>query len=226
MSDPNLPPPPPGTPPTPGPPPGGNQGGPPGPPPPGAGGYGAPGGGQWNQPPAQPYVPGSPGGGYGGFGVAPADPGKRLVARLIDFGILVVVWIGVWILMAALVFADAASSTSAVDDLNRGANVSSLFISLALWVLYWLYESLMASTRGQTLGKMIMGLRITDASGNNLTTAAAMKRSAVWLVPIIPCCIGFIGFLVIQIWGLVNIFNRPDRLTLMDQFADSTVTNA
>ena len=123
-------------------------------------------------------------------------------------------------------FADAASSTSAVDDLNLGANVSSLFISLALWVLYWLYESLMASTRGQTLGKMIMGLRITDASGNNLTTAAAMKRSAVWLVPIIPCCIGFIGFLVIQIWGLVNIFNRPDRLTLMDQFADSTVTNA
>lgn len=53
-----------------------------------------------------------------------------------------------------------------------------------------------------------------------------MKRSLFWLVPLVHCCIGYIGFLVIEIWGLVNMFNRPDRLTLMDQFADSTVTYA
>ncbi|MEZ5237485.1 MAG: RDD family protein [Microthrixaceae bacterium] len=169
---------------------------------------------------------GPPGGGFGGPAVPPAEPGKRLIARLIDFGILVAVWIVVWIVMFAVVFADAVNSTSTVDDLNLGANVSSFVISLALWVLYWLYESLMASSRGQTIGKMIMGLRITDANGNLLTTSAAMKRSAVWLVPIVPCCIGFVGFLVIEIWGLVNMFNRPDRLTLMDQFAESTVTYA
>lgn len=232
LSDPNLPPPPPGVPPTPGSTPGG-----PTPPLPGSGGYGGtpqppqPGQwgqpGPWGQPPAQPYVPAGPPGAYRGYGPPPAEPGKRLIARIIDFVIFIVVWIALWILVVVVMLADATSTTSnTFDDLNFGANIASWLITLGMFVVYWLYESLMAASRGQTIGKMIMKLRITDSAGDKLSIGAAMKRSLVWLVPLVPCCLGYIGFLVIEIWGIVNMFNRPDRLTLMDQFADSTVTYA
>lgn len=148
-----------------------------------------------------------------------------MVARLIDFGILVAVWVVIWILMVVVLLSDV-TNRSTVDELNLGANLSTFVVSVGVWVLYWLYESLMASTRGQTIGKMIMKLRVTDHAGNLLSTGDAMKRSLVWLTPIVPCCIGWIAFLVIEIWGIVNIFNRPDRMTLMDQFANSTVTDA
>lgn len=149
-----------------------------------------------------------------------------MIARLIDFGILVVVWIVIWIILAVVVLSDATTSADTVEDLNLGWNITTFVVSAGTWVLYWLYESLMASTRGQTIGKMIMKIRVTDRQGNLLSTGDAMKRSLVWLTPIVPCCIGWVAFLVIEIWGIVNIFNRPDRLTLMDQFADSTVTDA
>lgn len=139
--------------------------------------------------------------------------------------ILVVAAFAVWVVFALMAVADTTSPTS-VDELNFTTNVASLVVNLAIFILYWLYESLMAATRGQTIGKMIMGLRITDSTGEKLSMGAAMKRSLVWLVPLVPCCVGPIGFLVIEIWGIVNMFNRPDRCTLMDQFADSTVTFA
>lgn len=139
--------------------------------------------------------------------------------------IFIVFAVAVWVVGSLMVLADA-TSTETMNGLELGANLASLFINLGIFIVYWLYESLMASTRGQTIGKMIMGLRVTDGAGEKLSTGAAMKRSVVWLVPLVPCCIGAIGFLVIEIWGIFNMFNRPDRLTLMDQFADSTVTNA
>lgn len=231
LSDPYPPSPTPGVAPAPGPR-AGPYPGPPEPPTPGpgpgdqppSGQWGQP--GHWDQPPAEPYVPGGPPGGYPGSGVQPADPGKRLVARLIDLGILVAAWTAVFVGMLAIVFSDASTSRSTVDDMNLGTDVTTFAVSLGMFVLYWLYESLMASTRGQTIGKMIMKLRITDRDGNNLTTGAAMKRSLVWLAPVIPCCVGWITFLVLQIWGMVAMFNRADRLTPMDQFAGSTVTYA
>ena len=139
--------------------------------------------------------------------------------------ILIVVAAAVWVVFSVIVLADAAS-TSTVNDLDFGANIASFFINLGIFIVCWLYESLMAATRGQTIGKMIMGLRVTDSAGEKLSTGAAMKRSLVWLIPLVPCCIGAVAFLVIEIWGIVNMFNRADRRTLMDQFADSTVTYA
>lgn len=141
--------------------------------------------------------------------------------------ILLVVWTIVWVLLVVVMLADATStSTTSVDSLNFGANIASWLVTLGMFFAYWLYESLMAASRGQTIGKMIMKLRITDSAGNKLSTGAAMKRSLVWLLPLVPCCIGYVGFLVIEIWGIANMFNRPDRLTLMDQFAGSTVIDA
>lgn len=155
-----------------------------------------------------------------------AEPGKRLIARLIDFGILIVLTGIMYVIAIALVV-----STDSFGNNNTGFGTSFdigfIAIFAVFWVLYWLYESFMASSRGQTVGKMIMKIRIVSARGGEVSTADGMKRSSIWLLPIVNiCCIGGIAFLVIEIWGIVNLFNRPDARTLMDQFADTLVVDA
>ncbi len=151
-----------------------------------------------------------------------AESGKRLVARIIDFVILVVAYLVVNI---GIVFGLADTSSSA-SGFNIGLNLTAFLVGVGFWIVYWLYESLMAAGSGKTVGKMIMKVRIVDVRGGEVTTAAGMKRSLVWLVPLVPCCIGFLAFLVIEIWGLVNLFNDPMRQTLMDKFAETVVVDA
>lgn len=184
------------------------------PPPPGAGGY--------QPPPAQPYVPGAGMGSSGPGGATLAEPGRRLIARIIDFVIFLVLYLAFVIALVVALADTTTTATSASANLDGTATV----LALAFFVVYWLYESLMAVWRGQTLGKMLMGIRIVDEAGATPGMGAAMKRSSVWLTPMVPCCIGLIAFLVLEVWGLVNMFNGPDRRTLMDQFAATLVVDA
>ncbi len=140
--------------------------------------------------------------------------------------LLGIVYVAAIIVVVVVILANSTSSTSEVNSIQFGTNIASFFINFGILALYWLYESVMVASRGQTIGKMIMKLEVVDLNGNRLTMGASMKRALVWLTPLVPCCIGNIAFLVIEIWGIVNIFNQPDRRTLMDQFADSTVTYA
>jgi len=157
----------------------------------------------------------------GPAGMVLADSGKRLIARLIDFGILIL-----FVVVVQFVAVAALVSTSSSSSSSFGFNGIGFIIGIGLYVVYWLYESLMASSRGQTVGKIIMKIKIVDASGNNPETSAAMKRSLVWLVPLVPCCIGWLAFLGLEIWGIVNIFNTPERRTLFDTFAETWVVDA
>lgn len=182
--------------------------------PPGSGGY-------FQPPPAQPYTPGGGLGSMGPGGTTIAEPGRRLTARILDFVIFLALWVAVFVAVIAVSDTPTTRTTATLS-----LDLAGILLPLGLFVVYWLYESLMASWRGQTLGKMIMKMRIVDEFGSTPTTGAAMKRSLVWLTPVIPCCIGYVAFLVLEVWGLVNMFNRPDRRTLMDQFAATGVVNA
>jgi len=86
---------------------------------------------------------------------------------------------GFWLRVAAalldglIVGAVTAPFTVGMSDGNRyGATASS--ISLVIW---WLYEALMESSAKQaTLGKMALGIRVTDLDGNRIGFGKATGR--------------------------------------------------
>ncbi|MGH9712892.1 MAG: RDD family protein [Candidatus Acidiferrales bacterium] len=130
--------------------------------------------------------------GYAGFWL-------RLVAYIID-GILVGAVFGV-LGMFSLIFVGIGSLRTLMTDLNTpdavlpAAFVSVLIIvgivgTLATWLYYAYMES---STYQATLGKMALGLYVTDLNGQRLSFGRASGRFFAKLISgLIPLAIGYI----------------------------------
>lgn len=139
----------------------------------------------------QPYA--QPGGypsapGYSAYGQTPAGPsgyvqlaglgtvkvagvGQRFLARLIDSAIYVVVAI----IMFAIGLGSIASNTHQVCDFNgcrdetTSGGVGGFFAAIAVLILFtFLYEWLLIGLKGQTLGKMAMGVKVVRADNGQV----------------------------------------------------------
>lgn len=201
------------------------------PPPQGAGGdpYGGDnepyGGHPYGSPPPGGTPPGGqppPYGGGGPYGGGAPDPlagmpplgslGKRLLARIIDF-ILVSIPVGL------LDWAFGTYQTD-TDDINYG---SSLLGSLVAAVLYIGYEWWMTKSRGQTLGKKWLGVRVAMLdNGGNPTSQAALVRACVFWLPTLFCC----PCLWIVLIGILLLLDKPYRQGLHDKAAKTVVVSA
>lgn len=195
-----------GTPPPGGPPPGG-----PPPPPPGGG-----------QPPygAGPYGGDPYGGQYGApdplAGMPPlAGRGRRLVARIID---AIIIGLPVTLIMNAIVGWVDYTSTSDTETAKQ-ATVSGVTM-----LAYLIYEGLMLTSRGQTVGKMVMKIRVAMLINGSVPTGqAGWLRAAVYTLPeIVPCC-GFIFWLVNVLWCT---WDKPYQQCLHDKAAKTVVVSA
>ncbi|MFE6054636.1 RDD family protein [Kitasatospora sp. NPDC056446] len=160
-------------------------------PPPGQGaGYGP---GAYGAPGAGP-VPGMP-----PIGTWP----KRILARLIDY--LLVQAVGV-IVVAPF-----------VDLSERNGSAEAFWLGCAI---YLIYEALMLSRDGQTLGKKAMKIRVAMLSdGNTPTQSAAWTRAAVFVLPAVLCC----AVLWWLIDGLFGVFDKPYRQCVHDKAAKTVV---
>lgn len=152
-----------------------------------------------SQPPAPPEPPDQaprPGSGMAMLGtgdiVELARPLTRLVARIIDGAIIVLV-----ALIPLLI------GIQDFDDVTDG----SLGASLALTAIGLVYEVSLVATRGQTLGKMAMKIRIIRA-GDGLLPGWDMSTVR-WLVPAIPSLVGLVPAL-----GLVGLLSLVVYLSL------------
>lgn len=104
-----------------------------------------------------------------------ANPFRRLLAYWIDMTLLYAV-------LLALQFGFVALTGGVVnnwiaDQHNRILTWGWIFltISLPMWLYFILNES---SPRQATLGKSLLGLKVTDMDGNRLTVATATWRTA------------------------------------------------
>jgi uncharacterized RDD family membrane protein YckC len=95
-----------------------------------------------------------------------ATIGQRFLARLIDS----LIYFVVAIILFALGVVSIASHTHQVCDLSgcrdetTGAGVGGFFAAIAVLVLFtFLYEWLFIAFKGQTLGKMAMGVKVVRA---------------------------------------------------------------
>ncbi|MFE0463253.1 RDD family protein [Kitasatospora sp. NPDC058965] len=163
--------------------------------------------------PSGPYNGGPYGGdphqqqpGYGAGPVAGMPPlgswPSRILARIIDYVIIQVVAI-----VVVLPFTGFG---------NRNGWTGAVWLFYALYVVY---EGLMLSRDGQTLGKKVMNVRaamLTD--GSSPTQSAAWTRAAVYTLPAALCC---------GLWWLVNglfgVFDKPFRQCIHDKAAKTVV---
>lgn len=165
-------------------------------------------------PPPLPPAPPAPSGAG-----APADVGPRFVARLID-GIL----LGI---VSSVIIVPLAFSTAAVGGFGgsmgfnfrfSGAGFLLSVISAAIAIAYF---TLMESSMGQTVGKMLMGLRTEGPSGGKPTTEQALKRNGWYALSVIPF-LGGLAQLAIAIYIAVTISNSANKVGWHDTFAGGT----
>jgi len=113
----------------------------------------------------------------------PGVPGTIDVEPFIGYG-------GFWLrVIAAIIDAVIVSAISAV---------LGVLSAMALWVpgafvTSWLYEALMTASRHRaTLGKLAVGLKVTDHAGHQLSFARSTGRYFAKYVSLVLLCIGFI----------------------------------
>lgn len=190
-------------------------------------------------PPQPPAGGPPPTGGYGepgGYGVPPTAGGTRpgelldrFLARLID-GILVGI---VYVILSLILGAILVTSVSVDPDtfeVSGGSrvlyNIVFSVISTALYLGYFVF---METSRGQTIGKMAMKLKVVGPTGANPTPAESLKRN-IWMGAALLAILGTIGSVLGSLLQLgaviliaVGISGDPvKRQHYFDHFAGET----
>ncbi|GAU67982.1 hypothetical protein SSP35_06_00650 [Streptomyces sp. NBRC 110611] len=143
-----------------------------------------------------------------------ANRGRRLVARIID---AILIGVPVSVIMTLIIGGVDYLSTSNAEA-GKQTTVSGVTM-----LAYLVYEGLTLAHRGQTVGKMAMGIRVAMLSNGSVPTAqAAWIRAAVYTLPeIVPCC-GFLFWLVNVLWCT---WDKPYQQCLHDKAAKTVVVS-
>ena len=170
-------------------------------------------------------------------GYALASLGARLVARLIDIGMVfllnvVVNGFFVWryIQEMAPVFRESFqrgmtgnSSTEGLPQPGDQAGSLQIAILLVATALWFAYEVPAVANRGQTLGKRIMGIKVVSlGKEERLGFGQSLRRWNTLGLPTLLwfCCFGFLLQLIDVVFPL---FDRPLRQALHDKRAETVV---
>ncbi|MFI1971688.1 hypothetical protein BLA24_19630 [Streptomyces cinnamoneus] len=169
------------------------------------------------QPP--PYPGAAAGGGGASFGAPDPLAGmpplasrfKRLIARIVD-GLLVSIPV-------SAVFYGAYWGHHPWNDQGRSTG-----LGIIISVVYFVYEGLMLTSRGQTVGKMLMKIRVGMLENGAIPAGTpGWTRAAVYSLPqIVPCC-GFVFWLVNVLWCT---WDEPYHQCLHDKAAKTVVVSA
>jgi uncharacterized RDD family membrane protein YckC len=137
-----------------------------------------------------------------------ATLGSRALARIIDSVILTIIIYALWFLI--LGGAGAAAETNpdgTLTDESTGGILAALFGAFVVTVIITIaYELVLVAIKGQTVGKMIMGIKIVrSADGQVPGFGPAFMR---WLLPIVGAVICGIGALLVYLSPLFDSSGR------------------
>lgn len=123
-------------------------------------------------------------------GARPAELLDRFLARLID---IVIVGVAFSILDGLLVDGLIGGIAGSGDGARFVGAIVSSILGVAAFLGYYAY---LESSRGQTVGKMVMKLRTIDAQGSNPTLEQALRRNAVM-------ALGVLAFVAANLLGII-----------------------
>ena len=125
---------------------------------------------------------------------------KRSVATIIDYGLYL-------IFFSWLVVTYGAPNDEGGYTLSNDPKGSWIFV---VWIIYF---PIIESIRGQTLGKLILGLRVVTKNGNPISFGQACKRHL----------LDMIDFFFFGIVAIITIKNTPDHQRVGDLWAKTIV---
>lgn len=139
-----------------------------------------------------------------------ASRGSRLAATLIDT--LVILAAVVPLMVGYGVYANVLADATMRDAVTYGAQVGGLVVFLVVNVPLWV-------RRAQSVGKIVMGIRIVDEDGNqaSLSTILYKRTLPLWVaswIPVLGSIVGLVDSLAIL---------GKDRLCLHDRIAKTRV---
>ncbi len=139
----------------------------------------------------------------------------RFLARLIDGLILWMVFVVVIVpIVVVAVFSGSAGVGSAFGSFSTGG-----FIAGVIWAAVTIgYFAMMESSRGQTVGKMMMKLKTQGPDGENPSLEMAVKRNIWYALSIVPVLGGFAQLAAI-IYIAVTISQSVTNTGWHDTFA-------
>ena len=140
-----------------------------------------------------------------------AGIGRRFAAQLLD-GLVIGVPVGIILVGFMIVSMNGNNPPTGI-----------FFWMLVPSAITVVYEALMLKSRGQTLGKMAMKIRVAMlANGAVPAGQAGWIRAAVYTLPeVVPCC-GFIFWLVNVLWCT---WDKPYQQCLHDKAAKTVVVS-
>lgn len=126
---------------------------------------------------------------------------KRFLAYVIDSIIISVACFFIILPLLAMVGLGSIGMVSQGDESSQTGFLlgwlgmllgAYLFFILLAFVGQWLYFALMESKKGATLGKMALGIKVTDMSGNPISFGRATGRYFGKILSSLILCIGYI----------------------------------
>ncbi len=149
--------------------------------------------------------------------VVGADLMPRFLARLIDGLLLGFV---MFVIIVPVVFVSILGVSGGFGAFS-GFGVGAIMISLVFAAIVIGYFAYFESSRGQTVGKMVMKLKTVGPDGKNPSFEAAAKRSGFYALSIIPIVGGLIELgTVIYIAYTIN--ESATHTGWHDEFAGGT----
>ena len=140
-----------------------------------------------------------------------ASPGQRILARLID----AVIWILVSIVLAVTI--GGGASTYGTEFSGR-----SWFAGAVGTLLIAAYEVYMVANKGGTVGKLALGLKVVKEDGSDVDLNTAIMRIVTYVIGIVPVLGGIISGLV-GLASIVMLFTDDRHQTVWDKIAKTIV---
>jgi uncharacterized RDD family membrane protein YckC len=125
---------------------------------------------------------------------------RRSLATIIDYGLY-------------FIFFSWLVATYGVPNDEGGYTLSNDPKGGWIFVVWIIYFPIVESFRGQTLGKLILGLRVVTKNGNPISFGQAFKRHLV----------DMIDFFFFGIVAIITIKNTPDHQRVGDLWAKTIV---
>lgn len=146
-----------------------------------------------------------------------AEIGIRFVARLIDHVILsIALFVIIVPLIIGAMFSDF-DSNPLTSSFSLGSIVSGV-VAAAIVIGYFAY---LESSRGQTIGKMLLKLRTVGPDGGNPTFEQAVKRNLWYALGIFPI-LGGLAQLAAAVYIAMTVSNSTTNQGWHDEFAATT----
>ncbi len=163
-------------------------------------------------------VPGAEGALTDHAGVALAEPGKRIIARIIDG----IIWAIISIIFAAIIGGGSLLT-------GEGSFIRSFIASVIAGAVVVAYEVVMVGTQGATAGKLALSMKVVNEDGSPADMNTGLRRMFLYIAFIFINLIPYLGsllYLVVAIVGLVFLFTDEKNQTPWDKVGKTLVVDA